>query len=382
MFEDITINNKNNFDLDADPVVKVIGVGGAGCNCINNLVHYDNDKYVKYISMNTDVKVLKKSNADVVLQLGRKLTRGLGAGAIPQIGENSALESKEEIRQILEGTDLIFLIAGMGGGTGTGAAPIVAQMARELGILVIAVVTKPFNWEQKSRMKEAILGIEKLKPHVDTLIVISNQKLMNVAKADSYALNTYEIVDDTVRLAVKGITDIVYQTGHINVDFADVRTVIQNKGFALMGIGTASGPNRAVEAVRKALESKLLEITIEGATDLIVMVTLPVKGEFFDIATVATEINNMVGEIAGRIIFGTSYISEKNEDEITVTIVATGYELAAEKAGIDDFLKDALNNTGESQLSFGSGSLKKKEDLSTNNFDDKSGNLPPWLRKK
>ncbi|MGE4571371.1 MAG: cell division protein FtsZ [Candidatus Izemoplasmatales bacterium] len=304
------------------PKIKVIGVGGGGGSAVNRMI--ENEVLgVEFVAMNTDAQVLKLSKADVRLQLGKNLTRGLGAGANPDVGRQAAEESEDEIRELLAETDMVFITAGMGGGTGTGAAPIVARLAREMGCLTIGIVTKPFGFEGKRRMSVALEGLEALKPYVDTLIVIPNDKLFYVVDRNTSYLDAFREADKVLRQGVQGITEIIAIPGVVNVDFADVKTVMKDKGTALMGIGVAEGPNRAIEAAREAIRSPLLETSINGATDAIVNITSNFHASLYEIDEVIEEIHkSSTTDI--NVIYGTAINSDLG-DELVVTVIATGF---------------------------------------------------------
>jgi len=304
------------------PNIKVIGVGGGGGSAVNRMIENE-VQGVEFVAMNTDAQVLKLSKADIRLQLGKNLTRGLGAGANPDIGRQAAEESEEEIRDMLAETDMVFITAGMGGGTGTGAAPIVAKIAREMGCLTIGIVTKPFGFEGKRRMTVALEGLEALKPFVDTLIVIPNDKLFYVVDRNTSYLDAFREADKVLRQGVQGITEIIAIPGVVNVDFADVKTVMKDKGTALMGIGVAEGPNRAVEAAREAIRSPLLETSINGATDAIVNITSNFQASLYEMNEVVEEIHkSSTTDI--NVIYG-SAINSDLDDELVVTVIATGF---------------------------------------------------------
>ena len=305
------------------PVIKVVGVGGGGGNAVNRMIEND-VKGVEFIVINTDAQVLRLAKADTRLQIGKQLTRGLGAGADPEIGQKAAEESEDEIREILRGSDMVFITAGMGGGTGTGAAPIVAKIAKELGCLTVGIVTKPFSFEGRKRQAQAIRGLERLKPLVDTLIVVPNDKLLSMTDKNTPMLEAFREVDNVLRRGVQGIAEIVAIPGLINVDFADVRTVMRNKGTALMGIGIAAGPNRAVEAARKAIRSPLLEIDINGATDAIVFITSDVDIAMQEVVEVMTEIQNASSSEID-LVCGTGFNMDL-QGELIVTVIATGFD--------------------------------------------------------
>ncbi len=305
------------------PVIKVIGIGGGGGNAVNRMIEND-VKGVDFVVINTDAQVLRLAKADTRLQIGKQLTRGLGAGADPEIGQKAAEESEDEIREILRGSDMVFITAGMGGGTGTGAAPIVAKVAKELGCLTVGIVTKPFSFEGRKRQAQAVRGLEKLKPLVDTLIVVPNDKLLQITDKNTPMLEAFREVDNVLRRGVQGIAEIVAIPGLINVDFADVRTVMRNKGTALMGIGIASGPNRAIEAARKAIRSPLLEIDINGATDAIVFITSDVDIAMQEVVEVMTEIQNASSSEID-LVCGTGFNMDL-QGELIVTVIATGFD--------------------------------------------------------
>jgi len=311
-----------NENFNQKPVIKVIGVGGGGGSAINRMIEND-VQGVEFIAMNTDAQVLRLSKADVRLQLGKMLTRGLGAGANPEVGRQASLESEDEIREILSETDMVFITAGMGGGTGTGAAPVIARIAREMGCLTIGIVTKPFSFEGRKRTAVAMQGIEELRPFVDTLIVIPNDKLLYVVEKDTPYLDAFREADNVLRQGVQGITEIIAVPGVVNVDFADVKTVMKDKGTALMGIGIASGENRAVEAARAAIRSPLLETSINGATDAIVNITSGLNASLYEIHEIVDEIQkSSTTDI--NVIYG-SAINTDLGDEIVVTVIATGF---------------------------------------------------------
>ena len=313
--------------LSTKPILKVIGVGGGGGNAINRMIEND-VKNVQYIAVNTDCQVLRLSKAEIRIQIGRKLTKGLGAGANPEVGRKAAEESEEELREAIEGADLVFVTTGMGGGTGTGAAPVIARIAKELGCVVVGIVTKPFGFEGKRRMQQALQGIEEMRPFVDTLIIVPNDKILDIIGTNTTYLDAFSKADDVLLHGVKGISDIINNPGIINVDFADFRTVLSNKGTALMGIGIASGPNRAVQADRMAISSPLLEIDINGATDAIVQITSDESMTMMEIEDAISEIRN-ASSTEIDIIHGTGLNYELN-GEMVVTVIATGFDLQKE----------------------------------------------------
>lgn len=303
--------------------IKVIGVGGGGTNAIATMISLGLTG-VEFIAANTDAQALEKNPASVHVQLGSELTKGLGAGANPEVGRKSALEDSSKLSELLYGTDMVFITAGMGGGTGTGGAPVIANIAREAGALTVGVVTKPFNFEGKKRRKNAEQGIAELKEAVDTLICIPNQRLLYVANETTSMLECFRKADEVLYQAVKGISDLINIRGLINLDFADVRTVMSSKGMALMGTGVASGENRAIEAARKAISSPLLEdVSINGATGIIINITGGTDLTLFEVNEASSLITEEADEDA-EIIFG-SVIDENLKDEVRVTVIATGF---------------------------------------------------------
>lgn len=306
-----------------DAKIKVIGVGGGGTNAVNTMILEEVDG-VEFIAANTDGQSLRNSLADTVIQIGKELTKGLGAGADPDVGKNAVLEDRHELNESLAGADMVFITAGMGGGTGTGGASVVAQIAREHGALTVGVVTKPFDFEGNRRKKHAEIGIEKLREQVDTLIVIPNQRLLQIADPSLTMMEAFKLVDNVLVNAVRGISDIINIPGTVNVDFADVKTIMMSTGQALMGIGKASGPNRAAEAAQKAISSPLLEdIDIEGATGILINIT---AGKNISLAEVneACSIIQNAAHVDANIIFG-AVIEESLQEEIRITVIATGF---------------------------------------------------------
>ena len=313
------------FGLEMDQLakIKVIGVGGAGNNAVNRMIE-SGVKGVDFIVANTDYQVLIKSNADLKIQLGKELTNGLGAGANPEIGREAALESKDEIREALTGADMVFITCGMGGGTGTGAAPVVAEIAQELGALTVGIVTKPFSFEGKKRMNHAIAGLEELKKNVDTLIVIPNDRLHEIIDKSTSLVDSFKEVDNVLRRGVQSISDLIAVAGLINLDFADVKTVMEKRGNALIGIGMGVGENRAVEAAQEAVTSPLLEASIDGATDAIINVTGGPNLTLFEVEEAVEAIRKSANTDI-NMIFG-AVINENLNDELIVTVIATGFD--------------------------------------------------------
>ena len=337
--------------------IKVVGVGGGGNNAVNRMIEA-NVKGVEFIAVNTDLQALSNSSAATKINIGDKTTKGMGAGANPDAGAKAAEESSEEIRKAIEGADMIFITTGMGGGTGTGAAPVVAKIAKDMGILTVAIVTKPFNFEGKRRMRLAEQGIEELQKYVDSLVIIPNERLRAASETNVTLLNAFLIADDVLRRGVQSISELINVPGLINLDFADVTTVMKDAGLAHMGIGRAKGDNRAEEAARIAIESPLLETSIDGATGVLINITGGPDLTLFEINSATTLIQNCADANA-NIIFGTA-IDNKMEDEISVTVIATG---------------------------FPSGNKQKDIDVDTNminknsNFNDEDLTLPGFLKK-
>ena len=313
-------------ETDTSAKIIVIGVGGAGNNAVNRMID-ENIGGVEFIGVNTDKQALQLCKAPTLIQIGEKLTKGLGAGAQPEIGEKAAEESAEELSAAVKGADMVFVTCGMGGGTGTGAAPVVAKIAKEQGILTVGVVTKPFKFEAKKRMINAVSGIEKLKESVDTLIVIPNDKLLEIVDRRTSMPDALKKADEVLQQAVQGITDLINLPALINLDFADVQTVMKDKGMAHIGIGSAKGDEKAIEAVKLAVASPLLETTINGATHVIINISGDIS--LMDANDAASYVQDLAGEDA-NIIFGAKF-DETMTDEATITVIATGLETAAPK---------------------------------------------------
>ncbi|MBF7140005.1 cell division protein FtsZ [Pediococcus pentosaceus] len=311
--------------------IKVIGVGGGGGNAVNRMIA-EGVKGVEFIVANTDVQALQASNADVKIQLGPKLTKGLGAGSTPDVGAKAAEESQQTISSALEGADMIFVTAGMGGGTGTGAAPMVAQIAKEQGALTVGVVTRPFTFEGPKRARFAAEGVANLKEHVDTLIIIANNRLLDLVDKKTPMMEAFNEADNVLRQGVQGISDLITSPGYVNLDFADVKTVMQNQGSALMGIGSASGENRTEEATKKAISSPLLETSIDGAEQVLLNITGGPDLSLFE-AQAASQIVTEAANDDVNIIFGTS-IDNDLQDGVRVTVIATGIDKKAGRASL------------------------------------------------
>ncbi len=338
-------------------VIKVIGVGGGGSNAVNRMVDAQVEG-VEFVVVNTDKQALELSKAKTKIQIGEKITRGMGAGANPEVGRKAAEESRGEIEKAVKDANMVFVTAGMGGGTGTGAAPVVADIAKQMGILTVGIVTKPFAFEGRRRMTQAESGISALTECVDTIIVIPNDRLLTISSAKTLFTEAFKMADESLRQGVQGVSDLIYRPGTINVDFADVTSIMKDAGLAHMGIGRAKGDNRAEEAARIAIESPLLETSIDGATGVLINITGGPDLTLFEINSATTLIQNCADANA-NIIFGTA-IDNKMEDEISVTVIATG---------------------------FPSGNKQKDIDVDTNminknsNFNDEDLTLPGFLKK-
>ena len=354
------------FGLEMDQLakIKVIGVGGGGNNAVNRMIE-SGVQGVDFIVANTDLQVLNNSKAPVKIQIGTELTSGLGAGGKPEIGKESALESRNEIEAALEGADMIFITCGMGGGTGTGAAPIIADIAQGLGALTVGIVTKPFSFEGKKRMEQALQGLEELRKHVDTLIVIPNDKLREIIDKTTPLLDSFREVDNVLRRGVQSISDLIAVSGLINLDFADVKAVMEKRGNALIGIGMGVGETRASDAARQAVSSPLLETSIQGATDAIINVTGGANLTLFEVEE-AVEVVRASANTDINTIFG-AVINENLGDELIVTVIATGFEDEEEKE-LNEISSPIQNNeVEENNASF---------------VDDDEDDLPPILRKR
>ena len=362
-------DNNNVTMMDGTATIKVIGVGGAGNNAVNRMIEAD-IKGVDFIAVNTDRQALQISKAKTKIQIGEKITRGLGAGANPDIGAQAAEESKAEVAEVLRGADMVFVTAGMGGGTGTGAAPIVAQAAKEMGILTIGVVTKPFTFEGKKRLSQAERGIESLKGKVDTLVVIPNDKLLQIVDRKTSIIEAFKMADDVLRQGVQGISDLIAIPGLVNLDFADVKTIMLNQGMAHMGVGRASGENRAEDAAKEAIQSPLLETSIEGAKGVIINITGGDSLGLHEVNTAAELVQRSVDPEA-NIIFGT-VTDESMGDDIQITVIATGFEKnePISSIGVDNI----VSKTWEKKMN----SIPSSHDTSSSQNDL---DIPAFLRK-
>jgi cell division protein FtsZ len=328
-------------------VIKVVGVGGGGTNAVNRMLDAGL-KGVEFIAVNTDAQALQMTDADIKLQVGSTLTRGLGAGANPEAGYGAANESRDEIKEALKGADMVFVTAGEGGGTGTGAAPVIAEIAKhEIGALTVGVVTRPFTFEGAQRGRQASEGIERLREQVDTLIVIPNEKLLAIVERRTSILDAFRMADDVLRQGVQGITDLITIPGLINLDFADVRTIMHDAGSALMGIGSAAGENRAGEAAKMAISSPLLEMSVEGATGILLNITGGNDLGLFEVNE-AAEIIQSAASNDSNIIFG-AVIDEDQGDEIRVTVIATGFDKRAGAPELPSFTSEPRGEVARSR---------------------------------
>jgi len=343
-------------EMDQIAKIKVIGIGGGGCNAVNRMID-SGLKGVEFIVANTDLQVLNSSKAEHKLQIGATITDGLGAGADPEVGREAALESRSEIEDALRGADMVFVTCGLGGGTGTGAAPVIAEIAQSLGCLTVAIVTKPFKFEGKKRMDHALLGLDELKKHVDTIVVIPNDRLRDLIDKSTPMRDAFREVDNVLRLGVQSISDLISVPGLVNLDFADVKAIMENRGTALIGIGVGFGENRAIEAAKQAISSPLLETTINGATDCIINITGGSSLTLFE-AEDAAEVIRAAANTDVNIIFG-AVINEALSEEVIVTVIATGFE-------------------DESEPLYQSYSSDSSLSMSDTDIDD----LPPFLRDR
>ena len=383
-----------NQDLNPTSVVKirVLGVGGGGNNAVNRMIDA-NVTSAEFVAINTDKQALLISKADKRLQIGERLTGGKGAGAIPEIGRKAAEESKSSLTEVLKGADLVFITAGMGGGTGTGAAPVIAQIAKELGILTVAIVTKPFAFENRTRMANAEKGIEELRKYVDTIVIIPNERLTTILPEKITLVEAFRYADDVLRQGIQGISDLIVYPGMINLDFADIQTVMKNRGLAHMGIGRGKGENKTLEAVRQAVASPLIETTIEGATGVV----LNIKGGSDITLREVTEAANMVKEVIDpscNLIFGSS-IDPDMHDEVEITIIATGFKSQQEKQEEEEQEeaheeeeeeKEENEFKGFNPFGYtaqpGKDNVKLEQNNQASRVDvNPSSSIPPWIEK-
>lgn len=344
-------------------VIKVVGVGGGGTNAVNRMIEAGL-RGVEFIACNTDAQALLMSDADYKVHIGANLTKGLGAGADPEVGYQAAEESREDIKEALQGADMVFVTAGKGGGTGTGAAPVIASIARDIGALTVGVVTRPFSFEGRKRSMQADEGIMKLRENVDTLIIIPNDRLLHVAEKKTSIIEAFRMADDVLRQGVQGITDLITVPGLINLDFADVRTIMSNAGSALMGIGVASGENRAVEAAKNAIASPLLEASIDGAQGVLLNISGGSDLGLFEVNEAAEVIANAAHPEA-NIIFG-AVIDDTLAEEVRVTVIATGFDLKKQDKKLEFVQKKAED--------------EPVPEIPT--FDTEDLDIPTFLRRK
>lgn len=368
------------FDVDVERLaqIKVIGCGGGGNNAVNRMI-MEGLKNVEFIAINTDKQALMLSQASQKIQIGDKLTKGLGAGANPEIGQKAADESKEEIAEAIKGSDMVFITAGMGGGTGTGAAPIIAEIAKSMGILTVGVVTKPFPFEGRKRMLHAEMGMKNLKERVDTLVTIPNERLLTIVDKKTTLMDSFKLADDVLRQGVQGISDLITIPGLVNLDFADVRTIMIDKGLAHMGVGRGTGDNRAQEAAKQAISSPLLETSIVGATGVLLNITGGTDLGLLEINE-AAEIVQQAADPDANIIFG-AVIDENIKDEIRITVIATGFE--AEKAA-KQVIKHTVTEKAPNNTPTQSGPFINYEDeaaTDTEDYENKDLEIPAFLRR-
>ena len=370
--------------------LKVIGVGGGGNNAVNRMIDHGMNN-VEFIAINTDGQALNLSKAESKIQIGEKLTRGLGAGANPEIGKKAAEESREQIEDAIQGADMVFVTAGMGGGTGTGAAPVVAKIAKEMGALTVGVVTRPFGFEGRKRSTQAAAGVESMKAAVDTLIVIPNDRLLDIVDKSTPMMEAFKEADNVLRQGVQGISDLIAVSGEVNLDFADVKTIMSNQGSALMGIGVSSGENRAVEAAKKAISSPLLETSIVGAQGVLMNITGGESLSLFEAQEAADIVQDAADEDV-NMIFGT-VINPELQDEIVVTVIATGFEdkptSQGRKASSTGFGTSATSSTStqtstprEESFSQSSSSSRSSESVSERSHTTKDDDIPSFIRNR
>ncbi|HEY8364339.1 MAG TPA: cell division protein FtsZ [Haloplasmataceae bacterium] len=361
-------------EFDQMPKIKVIGVGGGGSNAVDRMIENE-VQGVEFVVCNTDAQVLRLSKAQTRIQLGKELTRGLGAGADPEIGRKAAEESIKDLENMIKGADMVFITAGLGGGTGTGAGPIIAKIAKESGALTVGIVTKPFTFEGKKRMAHANAGLEELRKNVDTMIVIPNDRLLQIVERDTPMLEAFREADNVLRQGVQGIAEIVAIPGLINLDFADIKTVMANKGTALMGIGIASGENRAVEAAMRAINSPLLETDIDGATDAIINITGGTSLTLYEVNDAVNAIQNAANSDI-NVIHGAA-INTDLDDEIIVTVIATGFDYTKSKPTDLKSLKANVNlkDTKPVEIDLDKDEAKKKE-------EEEDLDVPAFFRRR
>ncbi|WP_017548457.1 cell division protein FtsZ [Salinicoccus carnicancri] len=361
--------------------LKVIGVGGGGNNAVNRMID-DGMQNVEFIAINTDGQALNLSKAESKIQVGEKLTRGLGAGANPDIGKKAAEESREQIEDAIQGADMVFVTAGMGGGTGTGAAPVVAKIAKEMGALTVGVVTRPFSFEGRKRQTQAAAGVDAMKASVDTLIVIPNDRLLDIVDKSTPMMEAFKEADNVLRQGVQGISDLIAVSGEVNLDFADVKTIMTNQGSALMGIGVSSGENRAIEAAKKAISSPLLETSIVGAQGVLMNITGGESLSLFEAQESADIVQDAADEDV-NMIFGT-VINPELEDEIVVTVIATGFnEKSVNRTPEREEKRDSVSSPTSQRVDDTPPSRPAREpERSTPETKDEDYEVPTFLRNR
>lgn len=368
--------------------LKVIGVGGGGNNAVNRMIDHGMNN-VEFIAINTDGQALNLSKAESKIQIGEKLTRGLGAGANPEIGKKAAEESREQIEDAIQGADMVFVTAGMGGGTGTGAAPVVAKIAKEMGALTVGVVTRPFGFEGRKRQTQAAAGVESMKAAVDTLIVIPNDRLLDIVDKSTPMMEAFKEADNVLRQGVQGISDLIAVSGEVNLDFADVKTIMSNQGSALMGIGVSSGENRAVEAAKKAISSPLLETSIVGAQGVLMNITGGESLSLFEAQEAADIVQDAADEDV-NMIFGT-VINPELQDEIVVTVIATGFEdkpssqgRKASSTGFGSSVNSAssTSSVGKEESISSSASSSSSDSVTERSHTIKDDDIPSFIRNR
>ncbi|PKR78542.1 cell division protein FtsZ [Halalkalibacillus sediminis] len=364
-------------NMDQLATIKVIGCGGGGSNAVNRMIEHG-VQGVEFIAVNTDAQALNLSKAETKLQIGEKLTRGLGAGANPEVGKKAAEESREVLEEALQGADMVFVTAGMGGGTGTGAAPVIAQVARDIGALTVGVVTRPFLFEGRKRSTQATSGVDSLKESVDTLIVIPNDRLLEIVDKNTPMLEAFREADNVLRQGVQGISDLIAVPGLINVDFADVKTIMSDKGSALMGIGVATGESRATEAAKKAISSPLLETSIDGAHGVLMNISGGANLSLYEVQE-AAEIVTSAADQEVNVIFG-SVINENLTEEIVVTVIATGFdEVSKSNQTVQNQGRPMTSQPNESSQA---PQQNERPTTSRQSFEEDTLDIPTFLRNR
>lgn len=368
--------------IDQLATIKVIGVGGGGNNAVNRMIDHGVEG-VEFIAVNTDAQALNMSKAEIKMQIGGKLTRGLGAGANPEVGKKAAEESKEQIEEALKGADMVFVTAGKGGGTGTGAAPVIAQIAKDLGALTVGVVTRPFSFEGARRSRQAATGIDQLKESVDTLIVIPNDRLLEIVDKNTPMLEAFREADNVLRQGVQGISDLIAKPGLINVDFADVKTIMSDKGSALMGIGVANGENRATEAAKKAISSPLLETSIDGAQGILMNISGGENLSLFEVQE-AADLVTSAADNEVNVIFG-NVINENLKEEVIVTVIATGFDETRDQSR-NNQKQQTTHRSNEPQRNIqehnNMQARKEQEEQEPEQKEDDTLDIPTFLRNR